>query len=101
MITITKGKPVLNGPIAIIAPGAGLGESFLTWDGSQYVAHGSECGHADFAPTDERHLHLLHYLLPHFEHVGVERVCSGIGVSNVYEFLRDEERSPNGRREPS
>ena len=29
---------VANGPIAIIPPGTGLGESFLTWDGSQYVA---------------------------------------------------------------
>jgi glucokinase len=24
--------------------------------------------------------------------VGVERVCSGIGVPNIYEFLRDEEK---------
>src|SRR5262244_2334610 len=32
MITITKGAPVAKGPIAIIAPGTGLGESFLTWD---------------------------------------------------------------------
>jgi len=94
MITISKGEPVTNGPIAIIAPGTGLGESFLTWDGSQYVAHGSEGGHSDFAPTDERQLRLLHYLFPRFGHVGVERVCSGIGVPNIYEFLRDEENIP-------
>jgi glucokinase len=91
MITINKGEPVSNGPIAIIAPGTGLGESFLTWDGSQYLAHGSEGGHCDFAPTDERQIRLLKYLLPRFGHVGVERVCSGIGVPNLYEFLRDEE----------
>src|SRR5262249_45302897 len=92
MTTINKGEPVLNGPIAIIAPGTGLGESFLTWDGGEYVAHSSEGGHSDFAPTDERQIRLLQYLLPRFGHVGVERVCSGIGVPNVYEFLRDEER---------
>ena len=91
MITINEGVPVANGPIAVIAPGTGLGESFLTWDGSEYIAHGSEGGHSDFAPTDERQLRLLHYLLPRFGHVGVERVCSGIGVPNIYEFLRDEE----------
>ena len=34
IITINKGEPLPNGPIAIIAPGTGLGESFLTWDGS-------------------------------------------------------------------
>src|SRR5215475_11816750 len=94
VITINKGEPVSNGPIAIIAPGTGLGESFLTWDGSQYVAHSSEGGHSDFAPTDERQIRLLGYLLPRFGHVGVERVCSGIGIPNIYEFLRDEEKIP-------
>jgi glucokinase len=94
VLTITKGEPVTNGPIAIIAPGTGLGESFLTWDGSQYVANGSEGGHADFAPTDEQQIRLLQYLLPRFGHVGVERVCSGIGVPNIYEFLRDVEKIP-------
>src|SRR5262249_21970582 len=94
LITINKGEPVANGPIAIIAPGTGLGESFLTWEDSQYVAHGSEGGHSDFAPTDERQIRLLQYLLPRFGHVGFERVCSGIGVPNIYEFLRDEEKIP-------
>jgi len=91
VVTISKGEPVANGPIAIIAPGTGLGESFLTWDGSQYTAHGSEGGHSDFAPTDGRQIRLLQYLLPRLGHVGVERVCSGIGLPNIYEFLRDKE----------
>jgi len=94
VITINKGEPVSNGPIAVIAPGTGLGESFLTWGGSDYLAHGSEGGHCDFAPTDERQIRLLGYLLPRFGHVGVERVCSGIGIPNIYEFLRDEENIP-------
>lgn len=92
VVTINKGDAVASGTIAIIAPGTGLGESFLTWDGLQYVAHGSEGGHADFAPTDERQIRLLQYLLPRFGHVGVERVCSGIGLPNIYEFLRDAEK---------
>lgn len=92
ILTINRGEPVSHGPIAIIAPGTGLGESFLTWDGSRYVAHGSEGGHSDFAPTDERQIRLLAYLLPRFGHVGVERVCSGIGVPNIYKSLRDEEK---------
>ena len=94
LLTINKGEPVPNGPIAIIAPGTGLGESFLTWDGSHYLAHSSEGGHSDFAPTETRQIHLLEYLLPRFGHVGVERVCSGIGVPNIYEYLRDVERIP-------
>jgi glucokinase len=94
LLTLNEGEPIPKGPIAVIAPGTGLGESFLIWDGSRYVAHGSEGGHSDFAPTDERQIHLLEYLLKRFDHVGVERVCSGIGIPNIYEYLRDEERIP-------
>src|SRR4029453_19064382 len=93
-VTLNEGEPVATGPIAVIAPGTGLGESFLTWDGSRYLAHSSEGGHSDFAPTDARQIHLLEYLLRRFDHVAVERVCSGIGVPNIYEYLRDEERIP-------
>lgn len=94
LITLNKGEPVQNGTIAIIAPGTGLGESFLTWDGSRYLAHSSEGGHSDFAPSDERQIRLLETLRRRFGHVGVERVCSGIGVPNIYEFLRDGEKVP-------
>src|SRR5262249_39607969 len=94
LITLNQGEPVQRGAIAVIAPGTGLGESLLTWNGSEYVAHGSEGGHADFAPVEERQIHLLRYMLKRFDHVGVERVCSGIGVPNIYEFLRDEEGIP-------
>jgi glucokinase len=94
LITLNQGSAVAKGAIAIIAPGTGLGESFLTWDGSQFLAHSSEGGHSDFAPTDQRQIRLLEYLLRRFDHVGVERVCSGIGVPNIYEYLRDEEKIP-------
>jgi glucokinase len=94
LITLNKGEAVQKGSIAIVAPGTGLGESFLTWNGSGYEAHGSEGGHSDFAPNDERQIRLLRYLLPRLGHVGVERVCSGIGIPNIYEFLRDDERIP-------
>ena len=92
--TLNVGQPVPNGAIGVIAPGTGLGESFLTWDGTKYVAHGSEGGHTDFAPTDERQIGLLRYMLGRFDHVGIERVCSGIGIPNIYEYLRDVERIP-------
>src|SRR5215475_13337721 len=94
LVTLNAGAAVAGGAIAVIAPGTGLGESFLTWDGSRYVAHGSEGGHCDFAPTEARQVRLLQYLQRRFDHVGVERVCSGIGVPNIYEFLRDEEKIP-------
>jgi glucokinase len=92
--TINVGQPVPKGAIAVVAPGTGLGESFLTWDGSKYVSHSSEGGHADFAPTDERQIGLLKYMFKRFDHVSVEHVCSGIGIPNIYEYLRDIEQIP-------
>jgi len=94
VITINSGEVVPRGAIAVIAPGTGLGESFLTWDGSRYLAHSSEGGHADFAPTDKRQIHLLEYLFKRFEHVSFEHVCSGIGIPLLYEYLRDVEGIP-------
>ena len=90
--TINPGEPVSKGAIAVIAPGTGLGESFLTWDTSGYVAHSSEGGHSDFAPTDMRQVRLLEYMFKKSDHVSFEHVCSGIGIPNIYGYLRDVER---------
>ena len=94
LVTINNGEATARGAIAVIAPGTGLGESFLTWEGSQYQAHSSEGGHSDFAPTDERQFRLLEYLHKKFDHVSFERVCSGVGIPNLYGFLRDVEGIP-------
>ncbi len=87
--TLSAGEPITGGAIAVIAPGTGLGEAFLTWDGTCYQAHASEGGHADFAPTSSIQVGLLEYLLERYEHVSYERVCSGIGIGNIYDYLRD------------
>ncbi len=91
LVTINNGEAAARGAIAVIAPGTGLGESFLTWGGSRYQAHSSEGGHSDYAPSDERQIRLLEYLLKKFDHVSFERVCSGVGIPNLYGFLRDVE----------
>lgn len=89
LITLRAGNPVVDGAIGVIAPGTGLGEAFLSWDGTQYVAQPSEGGHADFAPTNDLQIGLLQYLMKTYGHVSVERVCSGIGIPNIYNYLRD------------
>ena len=80
---------VPQGPIAVVAPGTGLGEAFLVWSGSGYIACASEGGHARFAPTTDRQIELLRYFRERFSEVSCERVCSGIGIANLYDFLRD------------
>ena len=89
LVTLHAGEPVLGGAMAVIAPGTGLGEAFLTWDGLRYRAHPSEGGHTDFAPTSEREVGLLQYLQKKFAHVSYERVCSGLGLPNIYAYLKE------------
>jgi glucokinase len=86
---LNAGQPAPKGAIAVIAPGTGLGEAFLTWEQGHYRAHPSEGGHADFAPTDTLELGLLRYLWDRYEHVSYERVCSGLGLPNIYAYLKD------------
>lgn len=87
--TLNVGKPVSHGTRAVIAPGTGLGEAYLTWAGWHYDPHPSEGGHCDFAPRDHREIALLQYLLGKYDHISYERVCSGLGIPNLYYFLRD------------
>jgi glucokinase len=91
--TIKPGHARPRGAMAVIAPGTGLGEAFLVWSGSEYVACASEGGHADFAPGDALQIELLHYMLARHARVGYERICSGMGLPNIYDFLRDSGRA--------
>jgi len=79
-----------GGNRAVLAAGTGLGESILYWDGTCHHALASEGGHADFAPNDELEDRLLVYLRQRFGgHVSYERILSGTGLINLYDFLRD------------
>jgi glucokinase len=93
---LNAGKVQKHGPIAVVAPGTGLGEAFLIWQGERYMACASEGGHASFAPTDDRQIGLLQALAKQFGHVSVERVCSGPGIAHIYDYLRglDPAREP-------
>jgi glucokinase len=86
--TLNAGEPHRNGTLAVIAPGTGLGEAFLTWDTDHYDAHPSEGGHTDFAPTNQLEMEMLHYLFTRNEHVSYEHVCSGLGLPNIYAYLK-------------
>jgi len=89
LYTLNEGKPVEHGTLAVIAPGTGLGEAFLTWNGTRYQTHPSEGGHTDFAPTNLFQMELLRYMLARFDHVSYEQICSGMGLPHIYAYLRD------------
>jgi glucokinase len=74
---------------AVIAPGTGLGEAGLFWDGNRHHVFACEGGHTDFGPQGDLQIELVKYLQARFGHVSYERILSGPGLVNVYEFLRD------------
>lgn len=82
---------------AVIGPGTGMGVSFLTWDGEDYIPASSEGGHITFAPFDNESRLFRDYMesklgaLP-----GVEPLVSGMGLANLYRFYRE-----TGRLKPS
>jgi glucokinase len=77
---------------AVIAAGTGLGEGGLYWDGTRHHVFASEGGHCDFAPLDDLQVELFEYLRKRYGHVSDERVLSGPGLVNIFDFLRDTRR---------
>jgi glucokinase len=76
----------------VIAPGTGLGQSFLIHSEGSTVVIPSEGGHASFAPTSEIETELFLYLLKKFGHVSYERIISGSGLPNIYEFFVESKK---------
>ncbi|MEA5553614.1 glucokinase [Anabaena cylindrica UHCC 0172] len=91
LLTLQAGKHQPEAPIAVIGAGTGLGQGFLIKQGNQYQVFPSEGGHADFAPRKELEFQLLKYLLDKhdIQRVSAERVVSGLGITSIYQFLRD------------
>lgn len=86
---LNAGSPDVAGHRAVVAAGTGLGEAILFWDGQRYRSMASEGGHTDFGPRNRLEIRLLNYLTERFEHVSYERILSGPGLLNLYEFMRD------------
>jgi glucokinase len=84
---IHPGDPLARGNACVVAAGTGLGQAGLFWDGVYHRAFATEGGHTDFAPADDLEFALLTYLKSRFGRVSWERVVSGPGIANLFEFL--------------
>lgn len=88
LVPLQRGTPEPQGLRALIGAGTGLGQGLLLYRNGRYEAHSTEGGHVDFAPTDDLQIELLQYLRREHPHVSYERVVSGRGLVNIFEFLR-------------
>jgi glucokinase len=86
---IQTAKPRQDAIKAFIGAGTGIGVGFMSCHNDYYIAHPTEGGHVDFAPTDDTQIELLKYLLKKYHRVSLERVLSGQGLINIYHFVRD------------
>jgi glucokinase len=94
---LSGGAPRSVGNRGLVSAGTGLGEATLVWNGKMHIPMASEGGHCDFAPRNETEIELLRYLQRTLNgRVSFERVVSGLGLKNIYSFLRDEK----GMEEP-
>ncbi len=94
MAVLQEGAAERDGNRALIAAGTGLGMALIPRIGRRWVPVPSEGGHMDFAPRTEEEVGLMRYLREKFGRVSAERVVSGLGLFNVYQYLRDVGRLP-------
>jgi glucokinase len=94
LATLAPGDPAAKGNMAIIAPGTGLGEAGLYWDGERYHPFATEGGHTDFSPRTAKDVELLYALQQQFGHVSWERLVSGMGIKNIFHCLASKHRGP-------
>jgi glucokinase len=94
IFVLHEGDPSAVGHRGLVSAGTGLGEAIMIWDGKHsHLPIPSEGGHCDYAPRTDREVALLQYLRRELKgHVSFERVVSGIGIKNVYAFLKDDQK---------
>jgi glucokinase len=96
LLPLNQGAAI-EGNAALVAAGTGLGVASLFWDGERYVPSASEGGHVDFAARNPLEIELLRHMQTKYSRVSVERVLSGPGLFNIYDFLR---ASGYGKEDP-
>jgi glucokinase len=86
----------------LVAAGTGFGAALLVPRDGALVALPSEGGHMDFAPRNPEEQALALFLRERHGRASIERVVSGPGIEDTYEFLaaRGFADEPVARRAP-
>lgn len=90
LVTLQKGNNVPRATRAVIGAGTGVGHAILAWCNDAYQVLPCEAGHAGFAPANDEQTDLLRFLQGKFDVMSVERVLSGPGIKNIFDFVADQ-----------
>src|SRR5271166_5305434 len=93
LVTLNEGSEDAEGNRAVISARTGLGVAGLYWDGFRHHPFACEGGHTDFGPRDILETELLAYLQKKYGRISYERIVSGLGIKNIYDFLRDSRKA--------
>ncbi len=92
-VTLNEGSEDAEGNRAVISARTGLGVAGLYWDGFRHHPFACEGGHSDFSPRNALETELLSYLQKKFGRISCERILSGPGIKNIYDFLKDTHKA--------
>ncbi len=87
LYVLNRGDIDAEGNKALVSAGTGLGEAGIFFDGRKDHPFACEGGHADFAPRNDTEDALLRFLRKKLGHVSYERILSGPGLYNLYQFV--------------
>lgn len=88
LTTLQAGKPQAQAMRVVLGAGTGMGVAWLAWLQDRYLPLSTEAGHIDFAPTSQLQIRLFESLHSKWGHVSVERLLSGAGLTNIFNFLQ-------------
>ncbi len=83
-----------EGPLAVIAPGTGLGQAIVWQAHGQTHVQATEGGHVDFAPQEDVDVALWQFARAEWQHVSWERVVSGPGLHVIWRCLTERLGEP-------
>ena len=88
ILNLQTGNEEVYGTRAVIGAGTGLGQAIAIHNGVDYQVIGTEGGHCDFAPNNDLEIALYQFLNQKQTHVSYERLVSGEGIENLYQFYK-------------
>ncbi|MGB5450851.1 MAG: glucokinase [Sedimenticolaceae bacterium] len=86
-LKVLNAAPPDDGAVVVAGAGTGLGMAWLPTADTRVLPRATEGGHLDFGPNNERETALYRWLAARYGHVSYERILSGDGLLDTYDFL--------------